>query len=114
MRNITSSVRTMRGFELRYGRIVFREKFFQVADQLVQCGTIAISRIVDLIYSFGIRCLHSPDIHLDHIVDIREIPGIFTVAVDVGRFVVEELLDEERNDRSISAIGSCRRPNTLK
>ena len=84
VRDVARAVRAVRGFDPSDRRIVFRKKLLQVTDQLIERRSLPECRVVDLVYRCGVGRVDGAEVHLDDVVDVGEVAGIFAVAVDVG------------------------------
>ena len=59
---------------------------------MVKRGTLTVCRIIYLVYGIGVLRSQGEHVHLDNIVDIREVPAVFPVPVDNRAFVVHQFL----------------------
>ena len=87
------------------GRVKLPEHLFEVAYELIERGALAEGRVVNLVYGLLIVSGYGEHIHLYHIINICEVARILAIAVDSGRFVAHQFLDEERYHCRISAVG---------
>ena len=114
VRDVTGAVRTMRRLNSGYRRVIGRKIFLEITDKLVECSTLTKSRIIYLVDCFRIGCRHGPHIHLNDIINVREITAILAVAIDVGCLMRHEFLDKQRYDCGICAVGILTAPEDIK
>ena len=94
----------MLGFDGRNGGVVLGEVLLEVVDQLIECGALTESGVVHLVDSLGRGGRQCTLIHLDDIIYIGEVATVGAVAIDDGLLVRHQLLDKERDDRSVSTV----------
>src|SRR3989442_874161 len=60
------------------------------------------------------RARSGEDVRLDHVVDVREVPGLLTVAIEIGDASVERGLEEVGNDRGIGGVRTLAWPEDVE
>lgn len=105
MGNVAGAVGAVDGLYLGDFGVELAQILFQIGHELVQCRSLAVCGVVDLVDCIRIRGRESQHVHLYDIVDVSEITAVLAVAVDGGGLVPHELLDKERNDRGVRSVG---------
>ena len=101
---ITDTIGTMLRLDGRNGGVVLGEGLLEVVDQLIERGTLTKSGVVHLVDRLRRGRRQCTLVHLDDIIYIGEVATVGAVAIDDGRLVRHQLLDEEWDDRSVSSV----------
>ena len=105
MGNVAGAVGAVDGLYLGDFGVELAQILFQIGHELVQCRSLAVCGVVDLVYCFLVRGRKGEHVHLYDVVDICEVTAVLAVAIDGGDLVPHELLYEKRDDRSVCAVG---------
>lgn len=110
MADIPGAEVSINGLRLFHFRPYLGDPVFDHLKQRVQRGAFSKGHVIDLVQGIGVFACSRKDVGLDGVIHKAEIPGGFTIAIDVGGLSIQERREPFGDHRGIGAVGVLRGP----